>query len=64
MPKWKKDAKELTVGVNYSDERRYESSIPLTVTKKLGKKDAIKFVINEDDNSVQLVQAHILQKWK
>lgn len=55
MPKWKKDATEFTVGVNYSDGRGYQSSIPLPVIDKLGKPNKIKFVIDEDSNSVQLI---------
>jgi hypothetical protein len=55
MPKWKKGAREFTVGVNYSDGRGYQSSIPLPIMEILGKTDTIKFVISEEDNSVQLV---------
>lgn len=55
MPKWKKDAKEFTVGVNYSDGRGYQSSIPIPVIDKLGKPNTIKFVINDDNNSVELI---------
>jgi hypothetical protein len=58
MPKWKKDAREFIVGVNYSDGRGYQSSIPLPVMEILGKTDTIKFVINEEDNSVQLVSGN------
>jgi hypothetical protein len=64
MPKWRKDAKEFTVGVNYSDGRGYQSSIPLPVMEILGKTDTIKFIINEEDNSVQLVsgRTHLTAK--
>lgn len=64
MPKWKRDAKEFTVGVNYSDGRGYQSSIPLPVMEILGKTDTIKFVINEEDKSVQLVsgKTHVPRK--
>ena len=55
MPKWKKDAKEFTVGVNYSDGRGYQSSIPIPVIDKLGKPNTIKFVINDDTNTVELI---------
>jgi hypothetical protein len=54
MPKWKKDAKEFIVSVNYSDGRGYQSSIPIPVMEKLGKTDKIKFIIDDDDN-VQLI---------
>jgi hypothetical protein len=64
MPKWKKDAKEFTVGVNYSDGRGYQSSIPIPVIDRLGKPNTIKFVINDDDNSVQLIsgKTHLPRK--
>jgi hypothetical protein len=55
MPRWKNDAKEFTVGVNYSDGRGYQSSIPIPVIDRLGKPSTIKFVINDDENSVQLI---------
>jgi hypothetical protein len=55
MPKWKKDANEFVVGVNYSDGRGYQSSIPLPVIDKLGKPNTIKFVINDDTNTLDLI---------
>ncbi|NAL78158.1 hypothetical protein [Nitrososphaera sp. AFS] len=55
MLKWKKDAKEFTVGVNYSDGRGYQSSIPIPVMERLGKTDTIKFVINKDNNTIELI---------
>jgi hypothetical protein len=64
MGKWKKDAKEFVVGLNYVEGRGYSSSIPKPVIEKLGKTDKIKFVINEDDNSVQLIsgKTHVPRK--
>jgi hypothetical protein len=55
MPKWKKDATEFVVGVNYMKDRGYQSSIPKPIMEKLGKPNTLKFVINDDDNSVQLI---------
>jgi len=55
MPKWKRDAKEFTVRVNYSDGRGYQSSIPIPVIEKLGNPDSIKYVFNEDNQTIQLV---------
>jgi hypothetical protein len=54
MPKWKKDATEFVVGVNYMKDRGYQSSIPKPIMDKLGKPDSLKFVIN-DDKTIQLV---------
>lgn len=54
MPKWKKDAKEFDVGVNYVEDRGYSSSIPKPVMDKLGKPDTLKFII-KDNKTIQLV---------
>jgi hypothetical protein len=64
MGKWKKDAKEFVVGLNYVEGRGYSSSIPKPVIEKLGKSDTLKFVIDEDDNSVHLVsgKTHVSRK--
>ena len=52
MPKWKKDAKEFEVGVNYVEKRGYSSSIPKPVIEILGNPETIKFVIDKDNKSV------------
>jgi hypothetical protein len=53
--RWKKDAKEFVVGVNYVENRGYSSSIPKPIIEKLGDPNMIKFVVNEDNNTIQLV---------
>lgn len=53
MPKWKKDAKEFTVSVNYNEVRGYQSSIPKPVIEELGEPDKVKFVI--DHGSVKIL---------
>ena len=35
MPKWKKDARSFTVGVNYQQTRGYQSSIPKPIIDAL-----------------------------
>jgi hypothetical protein len=45
MPKWKKDATEFKVGVNYNEIRGAQSSIPKPIVDVLGHPDIIKFVI-------------------
>ena len=55
MPKWKKDAKEFVVGVNFVENRGYSSSIPKPIIEKLGDPNLIKFVVNEENNTIQLV---------
>jgi hypothetical protein len=52
VPKWKKDAKEFTVSVNYNDSRGYQSSIPKPIIDMLGEPDTITFVI--DGKSVKI----------
>jgi hypothetical protein len=55
MGKWKRDAKEFVVGVNYVEDRGYSSSIPKPVMDKLGKPETLKFVIKDDDKTIQVV---------
>jgi len=64
MGKWKKDAKEFVVGLNYIEGRGYSSSIPKPVIERLGKSDTLKFVINDDNNSVELIsgKTHMSRK--
>lgn len=45
MPKWKKDATEFKVGVNYNEVRGAQSSIPKPVVDILGHPNVIKFVV-------------------
>jgi hypothetical protein len=55
MPKWKKDATEFKVGVNYVDRRGYSSSIPKPVMEALGEPHSIKFVVK--GKKVEIVAA-------
>lgn len=48
MPKWKRDAKEFVVGVNYQKTRGYQSSIPKPIMDALGKPEQVKFVVDGD----------------
>jgi hypothetical protein len=54
MPKWRKDAKEFEVGVNFVERRGYSSSIPKPIIEILGNPDSIKFVISKG-NKIELV---------
>jgi len=47
MPKWKKNATEFTVGVNYYEKRGYQSSIPKPIIEFLGTPGRITFVITK-----------------
>ena len=53
MPKWKKDAKEFTVSVNYNQARGYQSSIPKPVIEVLGTPRMITFVIDGANVSIE-----------
>jgi hypothetical protein len=53
MPKWKKDAKEFEVGVNYSDGRGYSSAIPKPIIDLLDNPKRIRFIVKEN-NVVEL----------
>ena len=46
MPKWKEDAKEFTVSVNYNEIRGYQSSIPRPIMDLLGDPEKITFVVS------------------
>ena len=52
MPSWKKDAKELEVGVNHVEKRGYSSSIPKPIMNLLDNSKRIKFVVQEDKTIV------------
>jgi hypothetical protein len=54
MPKWRKDAKEFEVGVNFVERRGYSSSIPKPIMDLLDNPDSIKFVIGKS-NKIELV---------
>ena len=45
MPKWKKDAKEFTVSVNYHEARGYQASIPKPIMEILGDPERIRFEV-------------------
>ena len=45
MPKWKKDAKEFKVGVNFNEKRGFQGSIPKPVMEVLGTPEEVRFVI-------------------
>jgi hypothetical protein len=64
MGKWKKDAKEFVVGVNYFEDRGYQSAIPRPIMEKLGKPHTLKFVINDENNTVELIsgKTHVSRK--
>ena len=62
MPKWKKDAKEFTVSVNYNELRGYQSSIPKPIMEALGEPTSIKFQIN--GKNVRIIPINIEPKQK
>lgn len=52
LPKWKKDAREFTVSVNYNESRGYQSSIPKPIIDRLGDPKEITFIIK--GNNIEL----------
>jgi len=45
VPKWKRNAREFTVGVNYNDVRGYQTSIPKPIAEALGKPKAVTYLL-------------------
>ena len=43
MPKWKKDAKEFTVGISYNDRRGVQTYIPKPIVEFLNEPTTLKF---------------------
>jgi len=62
MPKWKENAKEFTVSVNYNENRGYQSSIPIPIIDYLGEPEKITFVIS--GNSVKIVSAKEMKTYE
>ena len=56
MPKWKNNAKEFTVSVNYNEIRGYQSSIPKPIMSVLGDPEQVTFVIN--GSKIKIVPAN------
>jgi hypothetical protein len=54
MPTWTKDAKEFEVGVNYVETRGYSSSIPKPIMNLLDNPKRIKFIIKDDDKTIEV----------
>ena len=48
MPKWKKDAREFTVGVSFHEVRGYAATIPKPVAEHLGNPERVTFVIRRE----------------
>ncbi|HEX9678624.1 hypothetical protein [Nitrososphaera sp.] len=57
MPKWKKDATEFKVGVNFVDKRGYSSTIPKPVMEALGEPENIKFIVKGKKVEVMAAQS-------
>jgi hypothetical protein len=45
VPKWKKDATEFTVKVNFVEKRGYQANLPKPIIEKLGDPKEITFLI-------------------
>ena len=62
MPKWKKNAKEFTVSINYNENRGYQSSIPKPIIEALGDPSTVKFIMS--GNGIKIVSGDEGQKDK
>ena len=62
LPKWKKDAKEFTVSVNYNEDRGYQSSIPKPIMDALGEPDRVTFVISGDTVTISPAKRKLSMK--
>jgi len=47
MPKWKPDAKEFTVAVNFQEVRGYQAVIPRPVAQHLGNPEHITYKLGK-----------------
>lgn len=56
MPKWKKEATEFTVGVNFSEGRGYQTTIPKPVAEALGEPKAITYTLKGKKAEVKAAQ--------
>jgi hypothetical protein len=55
VPKWKKDATEFTVSVNYHETRGAQCSIPKPIVELLGEPSVITFI--KKDKKVEVKSA-------
>ena len=53
MPKWKKDAREFTVGVSFHEVRGYAATIPKPVAEHLGSPERVTFIIRREKVEVR-----------
>jgi len=56
LPKWKENAKEFTVSVNYNENRGFQSSIPKPIMEILGDPEKVTFVI--DGKIIKIIPAN------
>lgn len=57
MPKWKADAKEFTVSVNYHEVRGYAATIPKPVMAHLAHPVRITFVLRREKVEIRAAEA-------
>jgi hypothetical protein len=53
MPKWKKGAKEFTVGVSFHEVRGYAATIPKPVMEHLSNPERITFALRKEKVEVR-----------
>jgi len=58
MPKWKADAKEFTVRVDFHETRGYQLNAPRPVMEHLGRPERVTFVIRREKVEVRAAAGH------
>jgi hypothetical protein len=53
MPKWKKDATEFTVTVNFHETRGFQLNVPRPVMEHLSRPERVTFVIKREKIEVR-----------
>ncbi len=57
MPKWKPDAKEFTVSVNFHEVRGYQAVIPRPVAEHLGRPERITYKLGKERVEIRAARA-------
>ena len=53
MPKWKADAREFTVTVNFHETRGYQLNVPRPIMERLSRPERVTFVIKREKVEVR-----------
>ena len=59
MPKWKKGAKEFTVGVSYHEVRGFAATIPKPVMEHLSRPERITFALKREKVEIRAAKREV-----